>query len=391
MKSKILIVIIFLIQNNVSAQWQLSGIQNSTISCFASQGSSIFAGTFTDGLYISTNQGVSWTQSINGLTTPYIRSIAVEGNSIFVATGESGVYLSVDNGQTWTSINNGLGDLRLLSIAASGSIVYAGCYFGGIYKSTNNGSSWSQMNNGISPNDNVDAIEIRGSDVFAGSNNGTYKSTLSSSQWNTITTGLVCTKSQAFGFTSNYIFSGNDGCGIYKSNDNGLNWVATNNGFSSGYVYSIVGSANSVVIGCRSGVAVSSNLGQSWLTINDGLPSGMVRPVMIDNSYIYAGTDSGVYKRSASVISTDDFDLDSYFTISPNPVLDNLITVLFTKELGNCNLHIYDLLGNLILKSSIVSNESNTIDLKNISNGIYFMHIDHGGKYFTKKIIVSQS
>jgi len=53
----------------------------------------VYAGTF-HGVFISTNNGTSWTKVNNGLPKyPYVLSIAISGSNIFVGT-EVGVFLS---------------------------------------------------------------------------------------------------------------------------------------------------------------------------------------------------------------------------------------------------------------------------------------------------------
>jgi len=53
------------------------------------------------------------------------------------------VYVSTDNGKSWTAIRNGLTDFSVNAIIFSGSYLFAGTRHSGIFLSTNNGASWT--------------------------------------------------------------------------------------------------------------------------------------------------------------------------------------------------------------------------------------------------------
>jgi hypothetical protein len=84
-----------------------------------SDGTNLFAGT-GGGVYLSTNNGISWTAVNTGLPYPYISALAMSpdgtgGTNIFAgnytnATGtlQSGVFLSTNNGLNWSEVNTGL-------------------------------------------------------------------------------------------------------------------------------------------------------------------------------------------------------------------------------------------------------------------------------------------
>src|SRR5437016_6451234 len=77
-----------------------------------------------------------WVQT-NGPSGGVVRSLAVSGSNIFAGTDFSGVYLSTNNGQTWTQTS--LNNQAIYSLAINGSNIFAGTYDSGVYLSTNNG------------------------------------------------------------------------------------------------------------------------------------------------------------------------------------------------------------------------------------------------------------
>ena len=89
----------------VNAQWQqTNGPDGGYVQCIATNGSSIFAGT-GDNIYLSTNNGSSWTGVNNGITADsYIYSIVFSGSNVFAAAYSQGLLVSSDNGGQWTRI-----------------------------------------------------------------------------------------------------------------------------------------------------------------------------------------------------------------------------------------------------------------------------------------------
>ena len=90
-----------------------------------------------------------WQPANNGLYGGYIYEITVDPttNYLYAGTREGGIYLSTDNGSSWTSANSGLSvnSLDVKSIAISGDNIFAGTSRG-VYLSTNNGDSWIAVN-----------------------------------------------------------------------------------------------------------------------------------------------------------------------------------------------------------------------------------------------------
>ena len=124
----VLIVHCTLYIENCEAQWvQCNGIYGGTVLSLAVSGNNIFAGIWGSGVYLSTNNGIIWTQT--ALNNKDVYSLAVSGNNIFAGTGGSGVYLSTNNGVNWINKNQGFGftpSVRALLI--SNDYIFAGTY-----------------------------------------------------------------------------------------------------------------------------------------------------------------------------------------------------------------------------------------------------------------------
>jgi hypothetical protein len=67
--------------------------------------------------------------------------------------------------------------------------------------------------------------------------------------------------------------------------------------------------------------------------------------------------------------SQDDFGI---FSIYPNPSAD-FLNVRFNKNYNTTTLKIVDQLGNIIRTCHVLSNEAATLDIHDLSNGLYFL------------------
>ncbi len=75
------------------AQWvQTNGPYGGNVGCFAVSGTNLFAGTDYSGVFLSTNNGTSWTEVNSGLTNTYVRALAVSGTNLFAGTPGGGVW-----------------------------------------------------------------------------------------------------------------------------------------------------------------------------------------------------------------------------------------------------------------------------------------------------------
>jgi len=82
---------------------------------FSADGTKLFAGT-DGGIFLSTDNGTSWTAVNTGLTNTTVHALAVSGANLYAGT-EGGVFLSTDNGTSWTAVNTGLTNTTVLSLA----------------------------------------------------------------------------------------------------------------------------------------------------------------------------------------------------------------------------------------------------------------------------------
>ena len=134
-----------------------------------------------NGLYTSNNAGNEWYLSTT-LEPKVIRKIIVDpnnSNTVYVTAGSDGIFRSTDGGISWTPINTGLTNLSVRDFAITGdsSRIYLATEIlsqteGGVYVSENQGTSWTLI-----ARSNTNAIAFAANDnnqVYLGTEQGFF-------------------------------------------------------------------------------------------------------------------------------------------------------------------------------------------------------------------------
>jgi ligand-binding sensor domain-containing protein len=238
-----------------------TGLPDSNVTALAVSGTSVLAGT-SSGVFLSTDNGAHWTSAISGL---YVYSFGVCGAKLFAAAADSGerIFLSTDSGISWTAAN--MPFPRFSSMVQLDSILYAGVNdgtMGGLYLSPDNGDSWTLSSNGLAA-PYVSALAVSGTAVFAGTGNGIYRSTNSGASWAVVDSGLASTNVRALAVSGSTLFAGTDS-GIFHSTDNGDTWHTANSGLVSKSVFALSASGTRIFAGTSLGISVSTDNGSNW-------------------------------------------------------------------------------------------------------------------------------
>ncbi len=317
----------------------------------------LYAGTYSLGMFKSTDQGQSWTFSSYNLENPYIMLIAAhptESKTVFVTTN-GGVYVSLDAGLTWErAAKDFFKDSELLpGIAHFHGLAFDPedpnrIYVGGggdqyspngvgISISEDGGKNWKQANIGFETDVHVSKIIVDKSNpsiIYAttqgptnfnektGSGYGVFKSTDYGKSWKKINSGLETVETNTIALDpndSNILYLGTDDDGVYKSSDGGTSWkklyisqLPKNYGVGD----IVVDPRNSNLVYAATvdyfrlftarglvgdhGVYKSSDGGTSWQPFNEGLNHKGAFALEIDpeKGILYVGTrGGGIYWR----------------------------------------------------------------------------------------------
>ncbi|MBL7974614.1 MAG: hypothetical protein JNJ85_06860, partial [Candidatus Kapabacteria bacterium] len=318
--------------------WSPSDSGDLSIRSIAVIGDTVFAATWKrTGIYISTNKGVSWSLCSNqGLSNLDVREIGIYKTKLFAATYGGGMYMSSDFGEHWVERNNGMIDNKLVSLSVCGDTLFSTVYRGESYLSSDGGESWNRMI-GLPINYGVEKvikypiglIGIKSNHALISVDSGntwkglipygyflTYISCIQAgdkvilasgdlngaSMYYTLDTGKTLVECNtgmrnatvlSLAKSNNILYTGTMGNAVYRSQDNGVTWEATNRVWGMDIASQLLVHGDTIFAGTQyRGLYVSYNGGTTWQKTGNFFSAGMgVLALTEDNNTVYLGTN----------------------------------------------------------------------------------------------------
>ncbi len=173
-----------------SSTWTpLTGLYRITVEGISVNGPNLVAGTFSQGMFLSSDNGEHWTSNSAGqdYTELAFNILTMNGSTIFAGTSQQvppgapllrkgGVWCSTDGGSTW--VNKGLSGNNITGLSIVGPIVIAATDSCGIRISSDNGNRWWPLNNGL-PHYMVSSLIANDEYLYAGVPGGIWRLPLS--------------------------------------------------------------------------------------------------------------------------------------------------------------------------------------------------------------------
>ncbi|MCE3280186.1 MAG: BNR/Asp-box repeat protein [Bacteroidetes bacterium] len=376
---------------NNGSSWSESnqGILATEILGVASTGTTAFAGSSRTGVYISNNSGASWTRSNNGLTSYDINSMVIKGSSIFVSAGYENVFRSTDNGATWVSASSGINSMvqelktdatRVLALTNGATATTPA-----LFQTIDNGANWTEIPTGFGVS--MSTVTSTGSALYIGTWNGVvYYSNNNGANWTSGNTGLPAVKINSILVSGSDLFVGTEGFGVYRSTNNGATWSLSSAGLGNLYVNDLqIKNGEMYAATWGGGIYVSGNNGASWYAYNTGLDNLYVNRFSTTSAKVYAGTDAGVFSAPLAITSIEGYEL-SGIDVYPNPSTGSVSVK--TNDNEKILITIHNVAGELVYRYDGYSGAINSIDLAGQSKGIYFMDIQTDKGTAKKKIVI---
>lgn len=381
--------ILLLLPLAAQAQWtQTTATSKTGYECLLVSGQYLFAGSWGEGVFRSSDNGNNWIPVNNGLTDTLIRTIFAYNGFLFVGTADSGVFRSSDSGSTWKSINTGLTNLSVRTFASNGSdlfmgvdaeLVYStndgdswwgcgaglwgetpsciavrdtelfvGTYSSGVFRSTDNGAIWSYLTGPIYFG--AYSLEIAGPNIIAGTARGAYISTNDGKSWRLLSMANSTSIHNEFATKRNTLFCEQGTGSVFLSNDSGITWSMDS------YLFNHVGQSNCIVV---------------------------------NNAYVFIGTAfKGIWRRSLvdfGLRVTPNFKSTTSISVFPNPALRG-INVAFSHADG-CSYSLNDMFGREVLHGSLGRSPA-SIDVSIIPSGSYYLHITTAEGYAINHVVI---
>ena len=270
--------------------WQRGGLQNRHIRVLAvdpNNPQNIYAGDAQDGVFLSTDAGIHWSQRGLGLPLPTATHALVfddPGKKLYAAT-DAGVFVSADAAQHWTAIGGLPGDsyTALAFDLKAPHTIYTAAAHHGVFVSTNDGSSWSTADGGPPAGIIINGLTFDSDQhqLWAATNVGVYRSGDAGTTWRALNNGLpadavviTILPASINGGDRDLVFVGTNH-GFFRSQDSGAHWSTSQESLSGTSVYAILidyHQVTTVYVGIGLGVLRSDDNGQNWGGVASGLP-----------------------------------------------------------------------------------------------------------------------
>lgn len=397
----------------------------------------------SDGLFLSTDDGIEWNRLPLNAYFEAIYSVAIDSNGYIFAGGllgfppggtHGGLYRSTDEGETWELLSNGIptqnysGAAYLsMNIKASGEIFVGAENNQGVFVSTDSGDSWA---NNL-PWDWGHATSIKFNSqgtVFTG--NTAYRQVLRSTDnglsWAKLDSGItgdfVYTKIQSLCITTGdtIIITANNWLNnirskVYVSVNSGEywqprasvhDWIWDMEIAPNGFLYAVTG----IVLTAETvygRILRSTDEGYTWDTVyTNSIPGGYWCFLSIDgkgniyarlNAEILKSTDNGITWTPMTIVGVYEqgtktpisFSLSQNF---PNPFNSTTIINYSVLEAENIQLKVYNIMGSeirtLVNEFKQAGNYKMSFDGSSLASGIYFYKLIAGNYSETRKMIL---
>lgn len=306
---------------------------------------------------ISTDQGETFTDWVPEGTVPSSRfgsKFSEKPNGDYYLLGSEYATLSTDGGTTWTAINHGT-DLSFHGIQwITDDIGYAYTRQEDFAKTTDGGMTWTV---GVAAARNLEGMHF-------------------SDEMN----GWLSTASRR-----------------YETTDGGENWSTSTGG--GGYDFEINPDDGSILVatylsGNNGAISRTTDGGQTWRELNYNCFAYRAGAITPGGDYYWAGGDGFLVRHDLKALieianSTNNRQLNyTSLRAYPNPN-DGQFTVDFPLVANTTSLQVFDLSGRQVRQLMVApGTERQTIDLSDLSAGVYIVRWLAGGQAGRGKVVV---
>lgn len=284
------------VANPVNTSGQPEGLgRTQAVAFHPTDPNTYYLGTAAGGLWVTTNNGTSWSTTTDFLPSIGVSAIAItpsNANIQYIGIGDKdtgdctnlGVYKSVNNGATWLVSNTGMGSREVHSLIfdPNDDTKLIAATNNGVYRSVNSGANWTQTlasgttyQVGYRPGSNAVLYAINGTRLYTSLDDG--------ATWNAGTLVGASTQRAAFATTPAspldiYIVKNVGADPVFKSTDGGVTISTVQ---TDGKLL-----LNSSCIGSGTG-------GQGWYDICIAVDPNNANTVMVGGVSIWKSLDGG--------------------------------------------------------------------------------------------------
>lgn len=171
-----------------------------------------------EGVYRSTDRGLTWDNYNSGLPLPtYGDIIDGPGDALYLAISNR-VYRSTDRGQRWTRLPSLLPDSVAEILSLRDGSLLAALRDSGLHRSTDEGVSWSKYNMGLLGQSIHSLLQTRSGDLFAATDSSVFRYYAAAERWLDYSAGMWATGILSMTYDSaGHLLVGSNGGGVFRS------------------------------------------------------------------------------------------------------------------------------------------------------------------------------
>jgi photosystem II stability/assembly factor-like uncharacterized protein len=271
----------------------------------------LLAGTYKS-LFLSSDNGSTWTERASGLSPGPVFSISFDPNGTIYIASNNQIFRSSSKGATWELVPTGYSDWSFAGVNCVGcsptGTLLAGTGGRGILKSTDNGASWHWTMSGYGNTIILHFFFDSTGGVYAAPSAGydghrLYRSTDDGTTWNPVSDGWDDAKSFACRATG-VIYMGTGNSGILRSTNYGSSWEPLNTGLDIVGVYGLALAGDDTMFAagtCYPSPVFfrSTDAGANWEAMGSGLNETYAWCLLQATSgVLFVGTETGGAYRS---------------------------------------------------------------------------------------------
>ncbi len=360
---------LFLFTQNSFSQWtQTAGPKGMNVNAFYQSGSFLYCGTSAQGVFKSTDHGVTWTAANNGIEQLSIFSLTSDASYLFAGTNE-GTFRSSDDGATWLPANTGMEGQFVWSFFQNGGYLFAGTISFGLFKSNDHGTSWTDANGGALGSSSIYAMTFSSPNLIVLADNNIFYSNNNGDSW-------FYPVSSPFTFTTtpSFIVNGdsvllNGGFDVFRSFNAGLSWGPPIVVEEELNMTGMVKVGNRIIAGSSKGIYSTKNFGSTWQHVN---PTGLRYDNTFNHHFFKSGNNYLLAFDELGVAYSSDKGMTWQYTLAGFPPASNIDNALVVSG----KILLSGTHGDGVYKSSNSGNSwtkiGTTNPLDTLSNGIIF-------------------
>ena len=346
----------------------------------------------TDSTVWHSADGVLWER---GATLPnpgyYVDALFHDGSTLFAGTGGDGLYVSPIDGITWQFFSEGLtgiGSYYIADVMAFDNDLWCATVGGGIFRRS--GASWEpfgalhEMNAG-----NVSMLRVIGDTLWAGAGGNGYvwRTMPGMHQFEAVQVAPVEWDMHAItdivSLGSTLIAGGT--YGVYRSTDGGDTWIWSSTGLPGGANVRFLQTGQALYAlrsGGTSRLYRSTDDGLSWEPVEQ---LTFCYAIAEFQGRLYAGRLDGLWVRDLSTGITDEEKAPDGFDLFPDPATD-IVQVRLAFE-GRSRIEFIDA-GGRSIRTEHFAQGNHVVDVTGFAPGTYVVRVTCSSGRAERRLII---